>query len=218
MRRMVLVAVVVGALVAAVGIGVGRADAAGPVANAGGPYTGAVGQPITFNGSGSLGIYPSYTWTFSDGVVLVGVLAQRAFAHPGTYTATLTVTDITGLSSVSSTSVFIGGVTPVLSPHMSICAPTVGGAVVCNDPATVGSLAPNCLVTAVGTVACGNPTQVVAGSSACVVGVGGALVCSPTVATPNAYPFCGPGVPGRPLCPTTCAPFTTPYCRPVAFP
>jgi len=71
-----------------------------PSANPGGPYTGAVGVPINFDGSGSSdpdGNPLTYAWDFdaSDGLQVdaVGVMVSHAYAVDGLYTATLTVTD-----------------------------------------------------------------------------------------------------------------------------
>ena len=48
-----------------------------PIADAGGPYTGAEGSPITFDGSGSGGgcgpAIPTLQWAFSDGGTATGV-------------------------------------------------------------------------------------------------------------------------------------------------
>jgi hypothetical protein len=54
-----------------------------PTANAGGPYSGFVGVPVTFNGSGSTdpdGSTLSYAWNFGDGNAGVGATPNHAYA------------------------------------------------------------------------------------------------------------------------------------------
>jgi chitodextrinase len=68
-----------------------------PVANAGGSYAGATGQPITLDGSASsdpdAGQTLSYHWTFGDGTEANGAVVTHVYLAPNTYIATLTVTD-----------------------------------------------------------------------------------------------------------------------------
>ena len=76
-----------------------------PVANAGPDKSAVVGESLTFNGSGSSdpdGSLVSYIWDFGDGTGASGVSVSHAYTQAGTYTATLTVTDNGGLSSVDS--------------------------------------------------------------------------------------------------------------------
>jgi len=61
------------------------------VAEAGGPYSGIAGQPITFDGTGSQGPIVDYWWTFGDGTGARGAVVQHTYANPGTYTGILTV-------------------------------------------------------------------------------------------------------------------------------
>ncbi len=62
-------------------------------ADAGGPYAGTVGQPITFDGRGSTGDIVSYTWDFGDGTTGSGAVVQHAYTAPGSYTVRLVVRD-----------------------------------------------------------------------------------------------------------------------------
>jgi PKD repeat protein len=67
-----------------------------PVANPGGPYRGAPGQMITFNGSASEdpnGDALTYSWNFGDGSSGSGVNPTHTYAAAGNYTVTLTVSD-----------------------------------------------------------------------------------------------------------------------------
>jgi hypothetical protein len=63
-------------------------------ADAGGPYSGTEGTPITFDGGATAGCgTPSLHWEFSDGGSADGATPSHAFADDGTYTGTLTATD-----------------------------------------------------------------------------------------------------------------------------
>jgi PKD repeat protein len=81
-----------------------------PTANAGGPYSGAVGVAISFNGSGSSdpdGDALTYAWDFGDGNTGSGATPTHPYMAAGTYTVTLTVSD--GVCSATATAtVFIG--------------------------------------------------------------------------------------------------------------
>lgn len=89
-----------------------------PVANAGGPYSGAAGVAVTFDGSNSSdpdGTIVSYSWSFGDGGSGSGVAPSHTYAADGTYNVTLTVTDDAGATDSAMTTVTIGTVTP--PPH-----------------------------------------------------------------------------------------------------
>ncbi|MBN1627717.1 MAG: PKD domain-containing protein, partial [Deltaproteobacteria bacterium] len=71
-----------------------------PTADAGGPYTGIVGQSIMFDGSGSSdpdGDTLTYAWDFGDGTTGSGVLSPlHVYAAADLYIVTLTVNDGNG--------------------------------------------------------------------------------------------------------------------------
>jgi len=67
-----------------------------PVANAGGPYSGTVGVPVNFNGTGSTdpdGDALTYAWDFGDAGTGTGSNPTHTYATTGTFTVSLTVTD-----------------------------------------------------------------------------------------------------------------------------
>jgi len=81
-----------------------------PVANPGGPYTGFVGVPVVFDGSGSTdadGDTLTYGWGIPPVVYLTGVSPSGTFNAPGTYTVWLKVNDGTVDSPWVSTTVII---------------------------------------------------------------------------------------------------------------
>ena len=83
-----------------------------PVPVTGGPYTGTLSQPVSFNGSGSFdpdGTITSYHWNFGDGTVANSQNPAHTYAGPGVYTATLTVTDNGNLLASATTSVTVAG-------------------------------------------------------------------------------------------------------------
>jgi len=85
-----------------------------PVANAGPDRTAAVGVAVGLDGSGSYdpdGTISAYRWTFGDGSSGSGVTTTHAYAAPGTYPVTLTVTDGPGAqaSDTALVSVTSGG-------------------------------------------------------------------------------------------------------------
>ncbi len=77
------------------------------------------GSPLTFDGSAStdpdLGRTDlggrtealTYSWNFGDGTTATGAVANKSFAAGGTYTATLTVTDVFGWPSTSTMTVVV---------------------------------------------------------------------------------------------------------------
>jgi len=88
-----------------------------PVANPGGPYQGATGQPVSFNGSGSSdpdGDNLTYAWDFGDGGTGSGATPTHTYGIAGAYLVTLTVTDdgVPSLSNSATTSASILNLIP----------------------------------------------------------------------------------------------------------
>jgi probable HAF family extracellular repeat protein len=120
--------VVCGALIALMGCGThggtsAPSQPAPPVANAGGPYVGAIATAIAFSGAGSSdpqGQALSFSWNFGDGTTGTGVNPTHAYAAAGTYPVSLTVTDTSELSGTASTQAIIA------APQASLALTIVG--------------------------------------------------------------------------------------------
>ena len=72
------------------------------------PSTGAAPLLVSFDGSRSTtpnGTISSWAWSFGDGSFATGPLTTHLYTDPGTYTASLTVTDGAGASNVATGSV-----------------------------------------------------------------------------------------------------------------
>jgi len=84
-------------------------DVVAPSASAGVSGPAGQGVPISFDGGASsdnLGI-ASYAWDFGDGSSGNGMATSHAYSVPGTYTATLTVTDYSGNSGTATVQVIV---------------------------------------------------------------------------------------------------------------
>ncbi|MEL4304521.1 S8 family serine peptidase [Methanococcoides sp. LMO-2] len=103
-----------------------------PVANAGGLYTGVVGEEIIFDGSGSYdpdGTIVLYEWDFGQGDTESSETdsnATRVYSVAGNYPLSLTVTDDNGAYATSITSVTITEPIQNEAPTASITAPSNG--------------------------------------------------------------------------------------------
>ena len=83
-----------------------------PVAMAGGPYSAQMAQSVNFSSSGSYdpdGTITSYHWNFGDGTSANTANTAHTYQTSGLFTATLTVTDNTGLSAATTAAVTING-------------------------------------------------------------------------------------------------------------
>jgi len=89
-----------------------------PEADANGPYTGAVDEPITFDGSAS-GDFDNqdgtatndqtltYSWDFGDGFIGTGISSTHSYSAAGAYTVTLVVSDNVVNSGPSTTTAVV---------------------------------------------------------------------------------------------------------------
>jgi PKD repeat protein len=83
-----------------------------PVANAGGPYSAWATKAVRLDGTASYdpdGSIVSYKWQFGDGTKGSGPTPAHAYAAPGVYTVILTVTDNSGATGTSATTVTVMG-------------------------------------------------------------------------------------------------------------
>jgi len=77
-----------------------------PVCDVRGPYRGAVGQPVTFDGTHSHdpdGTIVGYAWDFGDGATATGATPSHIYSAPGFFRISLEVIDDAGARSVCAT-------------------------------------------------------------------------------------------------------------------
>ena len=85
------------------------------VAFCGGPYSGEVGEDITFSGSAEGGTTPyTWAWDFGDGATAAIQNPTHAYTEPGVYNVTLTVTDAASTTASATTTATITEPQPVL--------------------------------------------------------------------------------------------------------
>ncbi len=83
--------------------------------NAGGPYSGQIGQSIQFAGTATGGTQPyTWYWLFGDGTTGSGQNPIHTYSTAGTFTATLKVTDTDGRTDTSTGIILIN--TPPSTP------------------------------------------------------------------------------------------------------
>ena len=96
-----------------------------PIADAGGPYTGVINIPLSFDGSGSNdsdGTITNYTWNFGDGNSSSEIKPSHTYSKSGNYSVTLNVTDNTSLSDIDTTYAIISP-----TPNLPPTSPDVNG-------------------------------------------------------------------------------------------
>lgn len=89
-----------------------------PTADAGGPYSGDEGSPISFDGSGSSdpdGDALTYQWAFEGGGSASTASASNTWDDEGSYTVILTVEDPAGMIDLATQTVTVNNVAPSVS-------------------------------------------------------------------------------------------------------
>jgi PKD repeat protein len=81
--------------------------------SAGGPYSAAVGQPVTLTAS-VVNLPPGavvnfFAWSFGDGTTGVGQTVSKTYTTAGTFTVTVAATASTGQTGTGTTTVVVGG-------------------------------------------------------------------------------------------------------------
>lgn len=111
----------------------------GPLrAEAYGPYSGAMTQPLQFSGEAFGGIPPyTYHWEFGDGNTSKEQNPTHTYAHRGNYTAVLTVTDTTGNYSNDTAQVEIGYPLPNISIIKPLNALYIANVKICQLPSPI---------------------------------------------------------------------------------
>ena len=105
-----------------------------PVAEAGEAQSAATGETITLGGGASYdvdGKVATHRWDMGDGTRLDGATVTHAYADPGVYTATLTVTDNSGVANATTTD----------TVTLTVNAPPVPVATGPDRPIAVGEIA-----------------------------------------------------------------------------
>lgn len=95
-----------------------------PVASAGGPYYGLIGEIITFNGSKSYDIdhyIESFNWDFGDGSIDDGEIVTHIYSSVGKFEVILNVTDTKGKFNSNLTFAII------IEPNHSPSKPNISG-------------------------------------------------------------------------------------------
>ncbi len=95
--------------------------------------TAPTGTAITFDASASHdpdGTIVSYSWNFGDGMTATGVTTSHSYAIAGSYMVTLTVTDNSGSTGMSSATKTITDRAPTASFTFTPANPTVGQTVI----------------------------------------------------------------------------------------
>jgi serine protease len=94
-----------------------------PMANAGPDNSANVGQTVSFDGSGSTdpdGSIVSYAWDFGDGTTGTGVNVTHIYTVAGIYTATLTVTDNSGLTGTDAAIITVSQAPSAATAYINI--------------------------------------------------------------------------------------------------
>lgn len=165
------------------------------VADNSGPLTGTASFTATFSSAGSAdpdGTIKTYAWRFGDGTTGTGATATHTYTIPGTYTALLTVTDMTGLSGTDTVTVVVNPPPPVFVHHIDMTLAQTSGRWIATAAVTVvdqnGYAIPNATVT-------GTWSGLVRGTYSGKSDVAGvARIASPTTTSRGTFTFTVTGI------------------------
>jgi PKD repeat protein len=88
------------------------------------PTTGTTPLTVAFDGSQStwleLSVITNWSWSFGDGTTATGPLVSHVYSTPGTYRATLTVSNARGVANLAQTTITVAG--PVMTAPTNLTA------------------------------------------------------------------------------------------------
>lgn len=94
------------------------------------PLTGTAPLEVTLDGTASTdreGPITAYDWEFGDGAVASGDVVRHVYEAPGAYTVRLTVTDDSGMTDTTTTSVTVEAESPEEAPEVFESEPVADG-------------------------------------------------------------------------------------------
>lgn len=187
----------------------GASAATMPQAVPGGPYSTFLGNAIQFDGTASTGDAPlSYLWMFGDGTTAAGAQPVKVYSSPGTFTVTLTVTDISGNQSTATTTATVLSVASVMtsgcsmtSDGMLVCAPTAASVIASCEFSVTGDVCQQANFIIPSEVGALTPSEIGVITPTGVDALTPIVVPSTTVVQSNANTVCGdPNLQLTPLC------------------
>lgn len=160
-----------------------------PVPNAGTDQTVCTGSPVTFSGTGGGGI--TYSWNFGDAGTSTLLSPTHIYAAPGTYTATLTVTNASGCSASDNVVITVNPnpVITITSVTNVTCSGLCDGSMTASGTGGPGPFsytwAPGGIASAVATGLCAGTYTVTVTNSIGCSSTQAATITQPSIVAPN---------------------------------